>query len=242
MYCNFARLIQRYIRNFVRIDPQAALQYVYLLSLNADAPSSIGDEQVQACWDMIQAVILETRSYSLVLNEKTAEGKSVVSFRDCHGIPHCIWLTVISLRSQPSVLVRDVKLVKVRNPEESVRDLVARLASSAPSDLPLNDRIELFKLAGQYDKIMTAINKRLSDSLDQPGTGEEAEGQDDLLEFVKYKLDELRREGVQVGSSGQTTANQLQKLREAKGWTEKTNYAKALAVRNVCSRAGDSIR
>jgi nuclear pore complex protein Nup93 len=79
VYCNFARLIQRYIRNFVRIDPQAALQYVYLLSLNADAPASVGDEQVQACWDMIQAVILETRSYSLVLNEKTAEGKSVVS-------------------------------------------------------------------------------------------------------------------------------------------------------------------
>jgi len=79
VYCNFARLIQRYIRNFVRIDPQAALQYVYLLSLNADAPGSVGDEQIQACWDMIQAVILETRSYSLVLNEKTAEGKSVVS-------------------------------------------------------------------------------------------------------------------------------------------------------------------
>lgn len=119
-----------------------------------------------------------------------------------------------------------------------MRDLIARLASSAPSDLPLNDRIELFKLAGQYDKIMTAINKRLSDSLDQPGPGEGAEGQDDLLEFVKYKLDELRREGVQVGSSGQTTANQLQKLREAKGWTEKTNYSKALAVRELSGREG----
>jgi hypothetical protein len=111
------------------------------------------------------------------------------------------------------------------------------LASSAPSDLPLNDRIELFKLAGQYDKIMTAINKRLSDSLDQPGTGEEAEGRDELLEFVKYKLDELRREGVQVGSSGQTTANQLQKLREAKGWIEKTDYQKALAVRDAQPRS-----
>lgn len=126
--------------------------------------------------------------------------------------------------------MRDVKLVKVRNPDESVRDLIARLAASAPADLPLNDRIELYKLAGQYDRIMAAINKQLSDSLDQPGTGAEAEGQDDLLAFVRFKLDELRRERVQVGSAGQTAANQLQKLREAKGWTEKADYEKALAV------------
>jgi hypothetical protein len=137
-----------------------------------------------------------------------------------------------SPRIQPSVLARDVKLVKVRNPEETVRDLIARLAASAPSDLPLNDRIELYKLAGSYDKIMEAINKQLSDSLDQTGTGDEADGRDDLLDFVKYKLEELRRDGVQVGSSGQTTANQLQKLREAKGWTEKADYQKALAVRD----------
>ena len=78
VYCNFTRLIQRYVRNFVRIDPPAALQYVYLLSLNADAPDSIGEEQVQACWDMIQALILETRSYNLVLSEKTSDGQNVV--------------------------------------------------------------------------------------------------------------------------------------------------------------------
>ncbi|KAH8084740.1 Nup93/Nic96-domain-containing protein [Filobasidium floriforme] len=207
VYCNFARLIQRYVRNFVRVDTPAALQYVYLLSLNADAPGTTGEEQVQACWDMIQAVILETRSYNLVLNEKAADGQSI-----------------------PSVLMRDVKLVKVRNPDGSVRDLIARLAASAPADLPLNDRIELYKLAGQYDRIMAAINKQLSDSLDQPGTGAEAEGQDDLLAFVRFKLDDLRREGVQVGSAGQTAANQLQKLREAKGWTEKADYEKALAA------------
>jgi hypothetical protein len=79
VYCNFARLIQRYVRNFVRVDTPAALQYVYLLSLNADAPGTTGEEQVQACWDMIQAVILETRSYNLVLNEKAADGQSIVS-------------------------------------------------------------------------------------------------------------------------------------------------------------------
>jgi hypothetical protein len=78
-HCNFARLIQRYVRNFVRIDPPAALQYVYLISLNADAPNTLGEEQVQACWDMIQAVILETRGYNLVLNEQGSDGQPVVS-------------------------------------------------------------------------------------------------------------------------------------------------------------------
>jgi hypothetical protein len=130
--------------------------------------------------------------------------------------------------------MRDVKLVKVRNPDEAVRDLIAKLAASAPVDLPLNDRIELYKLAGQSDKIMDAINKQLSDSLDQPGSGEEADGQDDLLTYVKHKLDSLRRDGIQVSSAAQTTAGQLQKLREAKGWNEKANYEKALAV-SLCT-------
>jgi hypothetical protein len=121
--------------------------------------------------------------------------------------------------------MRDVKLVKVRNPDEAVRDLIAKLAASAPVDLPLNDRIELYKLAGQSDKIMDAINKQLSDSLDQPGSGEEADEQDDLLTYVKHKL---------VSSAAQTTAGQLQKLREAKGWNEKANYEKALAV-SLCT-------
>lgn len=76
-HCNFARLVQRYVRNFVRSDPATALQYIYLISLNADVPGDVGDEQAQACWDMIQAVILETKSYSLVLGDQTSTGPVV---------------------------------------------------------------------------------------------------------------------------------------------------------------------
>jgi len=54
---NFALLISRYIRQFIRIEPQVALQYVYCLCLSADqAPA--GKEQVEIAWELTRRVIL----------------------------------------------------------------------------------------------------------------------------------------------------------------------------------------
>jgi len=54
---NFALLISRYIRQFIRIEPQVALQYVYCLCLSADQVPA-GKEQVEIAWELTRRVIL----------------------------------------------------------------------------------------------------------------------------------------------------------------------------------------
>lgn len=78
-YFNFARLIQRYVRNFAKSDPTTALQYIYLIGLNGDLSAPLGEEQLQLCWDTIGQLVIETKGYSLVLDQRTAEGQVAVS-------------------------------------------------------------------------------------------------------------------------------------------------------------------
>jgi len=54
---NLALLISRYIRQFIRIEPQVALQYVYCLCLSADQEPA-GTEQVEVAWELTRRVIL----------------------------------------------------------------------------------------------------------------------------------------------------------------------------------------
>lgn len=54
---NFALLISRYIRQFLRVDPRVALQYVYSVCLSADQ-EGVGREQVEIAWELCRRVIL----------------------------------------------------------------------------------------------------------------------------------------------------------------------------------------
>lgn len=54
---NFALLISRYIRQFLRVDPRVALQYVYAVCLSADQ-EGVGREQVEIAWELCRRVIL----------------------------------------------------------------------------------------------------------------------------------------------------------------------------------------
>lgn len=54
---NFALIIARYIRPFMRSDPKEAIQYVYCICLNAEQPGA-GQEQVEVAWDLSRKVIV----------------------------------------------------------------------------------------------------------------------------------------------------------------------------------------
>src|SRR6266404_1153912 len=54
---NFALLISRYIRQFLRVDPRVALQYVYSVCLSADQ-EGVGREQSEIAWELCRRVIL----------------------------------------------------------------------------------------------------------------------------------------------------------------------------------------
>lgn len=78
---NLPLLIHRHVQPFIRSDPQTALQYIYLVCLSADAPGSIGKEQVEQCHEMIREVVLESGAYAELLGDIRADGSKVVSPR-----------------------------------------------------------------------------------------------------------------------------------------------------------------
>lgn len=94
-YFNFARLIQRYVRSFAKSDPSTALQYIYLIGLNGDLPSPAGEEQLEICWDTIVQLVIETKGYSLVLDQRTADGQIAVSIAIVAELQLLILISII---------------------------------------------------------------------------------------------------------------------------------------------------
>lgn len=76
---SFARLIHRYTRLFAHSDAAEALQYLYLICLNADLPSPRGEDQVALAHDYVRELVLETRQYSQLLGDVRNDGTKVVS-------------------------------------------------------------------------------------------------------------------------------------------------------------------
>lgn len=202
---DFARIIQRYIRGFFKSDASAALQYAYLISLNAKLPEPIGSQQREQCWNTVCNIILESKNYSLVLGIKTPEGQVL-----------------------PSLVARDIDLVNVRDKQAALQDLVSRVSAKAPADMPISDRIELYKSAGQHELIMQTLNQALSDSLDAQLTPAELEQPDELVEYVKETRAELETDRIHVDTVACMTSDVLIGLKQAKRMYEKAEFAKTL--------------
>lgn len=85
---NFARQIQRYTRTFEKAAPQAALQYIYLLCLNADAPPPIGPRQIELCHQFLSDLIMDTKEYAPLLGSINADGMRTVRRPNLQSLPH----------------------------------------------------------------------------------------------------------------------------------------------------------
>ncbi|KAJ9106083.1 hypothetical protein QFC21_001223 [Naganishia friedmannii] len=204
-YFNFARLIQRYVRNFAKSDPTTALQYIYLIGLNGDLSPPLGEEQLQICWDTIGQLVIETKGYSLVLDQRTAEGQVA-----------------------PSVISRDIKLIKIRDADTALKNLVARLANTASADLALHDRIQLLKMAGKYDQILQALNSHLADSLEQQFSESELSQPDVVVAYSKQTVSALANERLPVSAKLAEANAILCRLREAKTAADQGDFQRAL--------------
>jgi hypothetical protein len=75
---NFARLIQRHVKQIGRSDPLTALQYIYLIGLSADAPPPVGKEQVELCHDAIRELVMDSGSYAELLGDIKVDGSKIV--------------------------------------------------------------------------------------------------------------------------------------------------------------------
>ncbi|WVQ85347.1 hypothetical protein IAT38_007512 [Cryptococcus sp. DSM 104549] len=141
---NFARLTKQYIGPFFKLEPQTALQYAYLVSLNSDAPGATGPKQKQLCLELVRDIVLSSRSWSRLLGSVRADGSK-----------------------ETGVIERDLKLLKLEDEQDYLRQVVLAAADQSSLDASLTDSIELYHLAGAYDRVVETVNRALGHSLGQ---------------------------------------------------------------------------
>ncbi|KAJ9126848.1 hypothetical protein QFC24_001881 [Naganishia onofrii] len=134
------------------------------------------------------------------------------------------------LRVAPSIISRDIKLIKIRDAEAALKSLVARLANTASADLALHDRIQLLKMAGKYDQILQALNSHLAESLEQQFSESELSQPDVVVAYSKQTVSALANERLPVSAKLAEANAILCRLREAKTAADQGDFQKALSV------------
>ncbi|KAK4050856.1 nuclear pore complex subunit [Microbotryomycetes sp. JL201] len=208
---NFARLIQRYTRAFAHTDTEEALNYLYLVCLNADVPEPIGKEQVSLCHDYIRELVMDTRKYSQLLGDVRNDGTKI-----------------------PGQIERDLKLVHLKDERSYLLGIVKAAAQRADQEKRFSEAILLYNLAEEYDSVIAVLNAELGVSLSKPSMnaaestdqayfskGETvglAAGQDDIAKVARSILEHYdRSSGMsgRVSRKNRETCEVLLRLKEA---------------------------
>jgi nuclear pore complex protein Nup93 len=66
------------------------------------------------------------------------------------------------------LIERDLKLLKMSDERQYVQDVILSAADQSSLDASLVDSIELYHLAGAYDRVVDSVNRALGHSLAQP--------------------------------------------------------------------------
>lgn len=211
-------MIYRYYRPFAHSDPVEALQYIYLLCLNADAPSPTGEQQVARCHDYIRELVTETRAYSELLGDVRHDGTKV-----------------------PGQIEKDLHLIHLKNEKEYLSGIVKTAAKRADQEKRFADTILLYNLAEEYDSVIQVLNTALGASLSQPAgaTSEASQANqsssfgmaDDLVSSAKSILEHYDRSAIvlhRISKKARETCQTLLRLKEALGLFEQNRLEDAL--------------
>ncbi|KAG8834375.1 hypothetical protein FRC17_009050 [Serendipita sp. 399] len=204
---NFALLISRYIRQFIRIEPQVALQYVYCICLSSDQ-GAIGKEQVEIAWELTRRVILMA---------ETGGG----------------WVDLVGgYRADGSrftgVIERDLKLLKLdSNPNDFAEHILKRAARQSEREKRINEAIRLYHLAGEHETVVECLARALGDQISVPvGGGDEGE---ELANTAKEVLSHYERTNRASGKARDAVVK-LVRIRDARVAKEQGLPDKALEI------------
>lgn len=224
-FLNFARMIYRYYRQFAQSDPVEALQYIYLLCLNADAQSPTGEQQIARCHDYIRELVTETRAYSELLGDVRNDGTKI-----------------------PGQIEKDLRLIHLRNEKEYLASIVKAAAKRADQERRFADTILLYNLAEEYDSVIQVLNAALGASLSQPSAASAATASsestqanqsqsfgmaDDLLSSAKSILEHYDRSAIvlhRISKKARETCQTLLRIKEAMSQFEQNRLEDALAI------------
>jgi nuclear pore complex protein Nup93 len=145
----FALMVGYYTGSFRAAKPDVASDYLTLLALNADAPGEAGKQQASICLDALRELVLETREFALLLGDIRNDGTRL-----------------------PGAIQNRANLIRKALPRDQATDLsvfintlTIHAAVAADENGRTTDAILLYHLAGEYDTVLTIINRTLSEAL-----------------------------------------------------------------------------
>ncbi|KAG0232661.1 hypothetical protein BGW42_008001 [Actinomortierella wolfii] len=142
---NFSQLMHYIARILADRYPTEALTYLYQICLNTDLTDRINQEQTALCHSYIQDLILHAKDHATLLGT-TKDGIKA-----------------------PGVIEKYLKLIKIDNKDQFVKQITVKAADRSISEGRVEDAIELYSIAEEYNMVMTLLNKQMAEALSNPG-------------------------------------------------------------------------
>ena len=139
---NFGRMLGYYTRDFRAAKVEAAVDYLTLICLDADLPGPAGRSQAALCHEALRELVLETREFPKLLGDIYRDGQRI-----------------------KGAIERRLRLIKLADQEEFLRTVTIQAAGVADDNGRTTDAVLLYHLAEEYDKVITIINRTLSESV-----------------------------------------------------------------------------
>jgi nuclear pore complex protein Nup93 len=145
----FAMMVGYYTAEFRSAKPDVATDYLVLLSINADLPGEFGRQQAQLCLDALRELVLETREFAQLLGDIQSDGQRLPG--------------AIQLRQE--LVRKSAEATRETDLEQFIQKLTIQAAQAADEAGRTTDSVLLYHLAGEYDNVLTIVNRALSEAL-----------------------------------------------------------------------------
>jgi len=139
---NFGRVVGYYTSDFRAARADAAADYLVLICMNADLPGEAGRQQAELCHEALRELVLETREFSTLLGDVKSNGQTT-----------------------PGLIQERVPLLKLNGENGLLNTITGEAAKMADDNGRTNDAILLCHLAGEYDSVVSILNRALAEAL-----------------------------------------------------------------------------
>ena len=139
---NFSHMIGHYTRDFRAANVVAAVDYLILICLNRDLPGDAGAQQTEQCHEALRELVLESREFAQLLGDVRSDGQRI-----------------------KGAIEERIKLIGLIDSDDFMRTVIVQAASIADDNGRTTDSVLLYHLAGEYDNVMTIVNRALSEAI-----------------------------------------------------------------------------
>ncbi|KAF2764667.1 NIC-domain-containing protein [Teratosphaeria nubilosa] len=138
----FGSMIGLYTRDFRTANPEAAVDYLCLICLNADLSGELGKTQRELCHQALVEVTLETREFATLIGDIKSNGYRI-----------------------PGAIENRLKLVRLDNKEHFLKQITLSAARVAEEQSRVTDAALLYHLAEDFNKVVNVVSSAVSVAL-----------------------------------------------------------------------------